>query len=237
MATGRATKDKWMVVADVDGTLLGDDHEFFCPLGACATAGILVVPNSSRPLTSLQRSFAQLGVEGFVAQVGALGTELDIAGALTAWSERFGDFDRSRIDQLMGSLGYPINGSEFQTPLKASYSVPREEWERVRMVLSAEPAVEVITSGRDDLDVIPAGAGKHAPLSHLGTVLQIPPHRIVAAGDTMNDLSMLVAVSHRIVVGNAEPDLARALAGRAVFSTRNFAAGIREGLDQLGVLS
>jgi hydroxymethylpyrimidine pyrophosphatase-like HAD family hydrolase len=52
----------------------------------------------------------------------------------------------------------------------------------------------------------------------------------------MNDLTMLTAAPHRIVVANAEPALIRSTRGSAFHSTRTHARGVAEGLQALGLL-
>jgi hydroxymethylpyrimidine pyrophosphatase-like HAD family hydrolase len=197
-----------------------------------------MVPNSSRPLASLDSSWEQLDI-GFVfpAQVGALGTEVTIGGEDTGWSDRFTGFDRAPIDRIMTGMGYKTNGDEFQTPLKASFDVPRQDWEWITATLRRQMAVGIVTSGDSDFDVIPSEAGKAAPMGYLADHFGIAPDHIVAAGDSMNDLSMLVAAAHRIVVANAEPALIRSTRGSAFLSTRPYAGGVAEGLDAFGLLT
>ena len=226
-----------MVVADVDGTLLGDDDELDHLLKALAERSIILVPNSSRPLASLNRSWDLAGRDGFPAQVGALGTEVEIGGVITDWSACFGSFDRQPIDLVLAGMGYQTNGDEFQTNLKASYSIPRDQWDAARMAIEEVVPVQVITSGATDFDVIPVGAGKPAPLQHLARSLGVDPKRMVGAGDSMNDLSLLMAAPHRIVVGNADPDLVEHTRGHAIHSRALYAGGVREGLAKLGVLA
>jgi hydroxymethylpyrimidine pyrophosphatase-like HAD family hydrolase len=229
----------WLVVADVDGTLLGD-VDGWSGLEAVLRENphIYMVPNSSRPLVSLNSSWEQLNVGfPFPAQVGALGTEVTIAGQDVGWSDRFAGFDRATVDRTMGSMGYKTNGDEFQTPLKASFEVPRPDWEWVTAALQRQMQVGIVTSGASDFDVIPTEAGKAAPISYLADHFEIARDHIVAAGDSMNDLTMLAAAAQGIVVANAEPALIRAATGSAFLSTHLYARGVAEGLDALGLLA
>jgi hydroxymethylpyrimidine pyrophosphatase-like HAD family hydrolase len=227
----------WMIVSDVDGTLLGDDHELAELLSALVDRiDVVLIPNSSRPIRSLWDSWRRVGIDPFPAQVGALGTEVELDGSATDWSQRFAEFDRRPIDRKLTGLGFHTNGAEFQSALKASYSIPRDRWEEATAAIDQIVPALVVTSGEADFDVIPIGAGKPAPLGYLREHFGVSPERMVAAGDSMNDLSMLLAVTNRIVVGNAEPALFDATAGRAFHSRREFAAGLRDGLGGLGVL-
>jgi len=226
-----------MVVADVDGTLLGSDRDFV-DLHRCLARWqeVALVPNSSRPIASLRRSWRQMRIDSFTTQVGALGTEVEVNGKRTGWSKRFATFDRRPFDEVLTGMGFPTNGDEFQTPLKASYSVTSGRWvEAIAAVREVAP-VQVVTSGERDFDMIPVEAGKAAPLTFLAEELGVAPERIVAAGNSMNDLTMLMAASKRIVVGNADQALIDAIDGHAFCSREHFAAGVKEGIRALGVV-
>jgi hydroxymethylpyrimidine pyrophosphatase-like HAD family hydrolase len=227
-----------MIVTDVDGTLLGDTRE--CAQLLEALAGrpeLILVPNSSRPLASLARSWQQLGTGSFLAQVGALGTEVQLEGATTNWGDRFDGFDRYAIDLVLAGLGFNTNGEEYQTIHKASYAIPRAQWpEAIEAVHSVVPDAQILTSGEVDFDVIPASAGKQAPLRFLEQAFHVSAARMVAAGDSMIDYDLLMSVEHRIVVANAEPELVRATGADAIHTVRSFAGGLKEGLEALGIL-
>lgn len=223
-----------MLVTDVDGTLTGDEDALKQLMEEAGRRGIAVVPDSSRPLHSLRRTWSELGISGFPAQVGALGTEVEIDGRVVEWSDRFRGFDRETVDRLLSELGFHTNGDEFQTRFKASYTVPRHMWESVSGEVRKLSDVEIVRSGNDDFDVVPSGAGKQAPLALLTAQLEVLPERVVAAGDSMNDFPLLMAAPHRIVVANADAELRAATVGNAYHAHRPHAAGIREGLEALG---
>jgi hydroxymethylpyrimidine pyrophosphatase-like HAD family hydrolase len=227
----------WLVVTDVDGTLIGDDDGWL-RLGESLAVHpeVLLIPNSSRPLASLKKSWArQSRPIPFRAQVGALGTEVSVGGDDVGWSHRFSSFDRTPIDRLMTNMGFQTNGDEFQTPLKASYAVPKDRWGRVAELLQVCPPLKVVTSGVSDFDAIPVGAGKHAPIQFLADRFRVDPSRVVAVGDSTNDLDMLLSAQYRIVVGNADPALIDAIGGRSFVSHGTHANGVLEGLQALGL--
>lgn len=226
-----------MVVTDVDGTLLGSYGDF-ADLHSCLALWqeVVLVPNSSRPIASLLRSWRQARIDPFPTQVGALGTEVEVNGKRTGWSKRFAAFDRSPFDAVLTGMGFQTNGDEFQTALKASYTVPRERWVDAIAAVSEVAPVQVVTSGEHDFDMIPIEAGKAAPLPFLAEELEVAPERVVAAGNSMNDLTMLMAAAKRIVVGNADQALIDAIGGRAYYSRGHFAAGVKEGIRALGVV-
>lgn len=231
----------WLLVTDVDDTLLGDSAAFAEFVAAVAPAAHLtVVLNSSRPIHSLHGTIAELPTTWRpYGMIGALGTEIEIDGrTIESWGRRFGSFVRGPIDVVMSRLGCAPHDDEYQTPLKASFSVPsRMQTRAVRTIRRTGVAARVIRSGDSAFDVIPALAGKGAALREARALLGVPRRRTVAAGDSYNDLDMLEDVA-AIVVGNAVPGLRFALRrrGRRVhFAARTHAAGVLEGLRSLGV--
>jgi hydroxymethylpyrimidine pyrophosphatase-like HAD family hydrolase len=229
--------DRWLLVTDVDDTLLGDDDALAGLLDALST-DLVVVLNSARPVPSLHRSVA--GIEGDwrpFGIIGALGTQIELGGKrVRRWHRRFAGFDRRPVDELMDRLGCEPHRDEFQTPFKASFDVPPdlqpEAEERVRR---ARIPCRIISSGETNFDVIPERAGKGAALRYVRQVLGVPTERTVASGDSMNDLDML-GEARGIVVGNARPRLRAALDGRedVYVAGRSHAGGILEGLRAAG---
>ncbi|MEV8466582.1 HAD-IIB family hydrolase [Fluviibacterium sp. DFM31] len=105
--------------------------------------------------------------------------------------------------------------------------------------LTSRSAATVRTMGLDllisqnrDFDVLPKGVSKGPTLLRVLDRLQVTPARVLTAGDTLNDLSMLVSGLPGVAVGNAEPALLSALDGLPhVFrATRKGAAGILEAM-------
>jgi glucosylglycerol-phosphate synthase len=74
--------------------------------------------------------------------------------------------------------------------------------------------VDVLYSADRYLDVLPRGVSKGDTLRRLAAQLAVPDHEIVVAGDTLNDLSLFETGYRGVVVGQAEPALLAATAGR-----------------------
>jgi hydroxymethylpyrimidine pyrophosphatase-like HAD family hydrolase len=231
----------WLLVSDVDETLYGDDEALAQLAEAVARCGsLLVALNSSRPLASVRRTVAGSAfAPHLVALIGAMGTEVEIAGEpAPAWRASLPDWDRAPVDELMAGLGFAPHGEEVQTPLKASFHVPRSAWPRVEAAL-AEAGVEalVVGSGETDLDVLPPGAGKGPATAWLARELSVPRERLVVAGDSANDAGLFAVAGHGIAVGNAREELLRILPRAAYRARACHAAGVLEGLTELGVLA
>jgi sucrose-6F-phosphate phosphohydrolase len=240
-----ATNDKrWLFVADVDDTLLGDDASLE-ELMACLAAAeqVTAVYNSSRPCASLRETLAQnprLRPPHYL--IGALGTEIEdgATGApLTNYQAHLRPgWQRPAIHALLQAMGFTPHPDKFQTPFKASYDVPDEAAYRAareRLATAVLPA-KLIFSGGKNLDIIPVTAGKGRVIQFLQRWLGIPGERVVVAGDSGNDVDMFIPPFRGIIVGNADPDL-RALAGPTVYQAQApYAAGVLEGLRYWGVL-
>lgn len=230
------TDSGWLLVSDVDDTLLGDDEALGRFVEVYRTSGSFALAlNSSRPCAHVHGSLGELPVELEPdAIIGGMGTQIEVGGAEDEnWQQRFGGWDRAIVDSVMVELGFPRHPDELQTPFKASYAVPEADWERAAKAVSAAglPA-RIIRSGSSDFDVLPPDAGKGAATVYLARKLGTPKNRLIVAGDSANDLQMFAVARRGIVVGNARPELRIAVdPGRVCFARHRFADALIEGLQ------
>ncbi|WP_127904252.1 HAD-IIB family hydrolase [Solirhodobacter olei] len=233
----------WLLVSDIDDTLTGDA----AALGRlCATLArnrdrVRVALNSSRPAGSVDRTLAQAFPAGFApdAIITAMGTEIRVAGApLPGWAARFAGWPRAQIAELVTGLGHAPHAAEYQTPTKASFRVPAADLPAVEAALDASGLPHRrIFSGTSDLDLLPPAADKGAAALFLAETLGISPHKLVAAGDSGNDLAMFEAAARAIAVGNAREELLAAMPrGTSFHAQGRHAAGVLEGLIHWGIL-
>lgn len=229
--------DRWLLVTDVDGTLTGDQIALADLLDAVGDR-ISIVLNSSRPVDSVRRTL--LGFPGSWMPdgiIGALGTEMELEGRPDRlWGRRWGSWDRRIVDDTMRRLGFEPHDEEFQTPLKASFEVPRGDRDRARRELAeAGTGATVLVSGDSDFDVVPPGAGKGPAARHAAAVLGFDEDRVATAGDALIDVDML-EFGHGILVGNATAEADAAAPERVLRAGAQFAAGVAEGLRAVGAL-
>ena len=94
--------------------------------------------------------------------------------------------------------------------------------------------VDVLYSADRYLDVLPRGVSKGDTLRRLAALLEVPDDAVVVAGDTLNDLSLFETGYRGVVVGQAEPALVAATAGRTHVHQASAAGagGILEALRQ-----
>lgn len=237
--------DLYLLVTDVDDTLLGDEGALRI-LGERLRAAphITVVYNSSRPCASLRQTLSQtpvMPVPDYL--IGALGTEIEVGSTAVPLSDyqahlRQG-WRREQIDVMMKGLGLVPHADLYQTPFKASYDAPDETAvaQARRLLETAELPAKLIFSGGKNLDVIPHNAGKGAVIQFLHNWLGFSADHVVVAGDSGNDVDMFIPPFRGIIVGNADVDLRRLAGPYAYQAQGRRAAGILEGLRYWGVLA
>jgi len=232
---------QWLLVTDVDQTLVGNDEglaAFAEARGACPQLAVSL--NSSRPTPSVQKTMESLAVN-FVpdAMICAMGTEITIEGQPdTEWQKRFTGWDRAVIQNVMNQLGFEAHDAEFQTEYKASYAVPAgpDQQKAIDAIRQTGLNVRIVCSGASDFDVLPAGADKGDATLHVAKRFGIDRAHLLVSGDSANDLAMFRVCDKGIVVGNARAELKEAVdANRVYFASGACAAGILEGLQHWGV--
>lgn len=96
--------------------------------------------------------------------------------------------------------------------------------------------LDVLISDNRFLDVLPKGVSKGPSLRRALEALG-SPERVLTAGDTLNDLSLLTCGLPGVAVANSEPALLEALPARPdlFLATRKGAAGILEAMARMGL--
>ena len=144
-------------------------------------------------------------------------------------------WDRAAIAALLAEQGdlRPQSPLE-QRSHKLSYFTGGEAdiAERVRDLLAdAGLTASVIHSHGRYLDILPLAASKGTAVDHVRRRAQMRRDQVIVAGDSGNDVEMLRACAHAIIVGNysdglaQRPDLAHSYVAR-----RGYAFGIMEGV-------
>jgi len=230
----------WLLVSDVDDTLVGDDESWNVFVDVILRApSMRVALNSSRPIASVQRTLRELPtVFEPDAIIGAMGTQVLMGGTMDdAWTEQFAPWDRSIVDDVMASLGFEPHDQEYQTPFKASFNVPagQAQAQVAEAIREAGLDFKIIASGESDFDVLPPGADKGRATLHVTDRLKVSLRNLIVAGDSANDLAMFQVAARGIVVGNGREELKQAAPQhRTYFARRARAAGVIEGLVHFG---
>lgn len=120
--------------------------------------------------------------------------------------------------------------SYFCTPEQAANPALRE--------IADELGCDLLYSAELYLDFLPRGVNKGSSLQALADWLELDHDQVLAAGDTLNDLSMLSASFHGVCVGQSETALLEATANhsRTLHASRPGCGGILEAFAHFGFL-
>lgn len=120
--------------------------------------------------------------------------------------------------------------SYFCTPEQAANPALRE--------IADELGCDLLYSAELYLDFLPKGVNKGSSLQALADWLELDHDQVLAAGDTLNDLSMLSASFHGVCVGQSEAALLEATRShsRTLHASRPGCGGILEAFAHFGFL-
>jgi sucrose-phosphate synthase len=240
---------EYVLVTDVDDTLLGE-RESLRELLDWLRAEAPRVAFGIATGRTLRMALAILG-EWNVPRpdllVTSVGTEIDYGPSLVrdlAWARHIRPLWRraSLAVALAGLPGLTPQPAVKQGFFKLSYDIdPARLWplERLQSHLRTRGLhARLIRSQDRFLDVLPVRASKGLAIRHLAYRLGLPLERFLVAGDSGNDLEMLLGDTLGVVVGNHKPEL-KVLEGldRIYFARTSFSSGILEGVRHYGFAS
>ena len=240
-----------LLITDIDNTLLGDDE-------ALERLKKIIVEHrhhmgfgiaSGRALELVTEVLTENGVRPPDVIIAAVGSEIYYGRELQVdkgWASQLRSKWRpGRIHEALDPLPFLTLQTEphTQREFKISYNMDEEAdhddaLARVHDALAkSRVAYSLIFSHGTFLDILPHRASKGKAVRYLSGKWNIPINRVVTAGDSGNDLDMLVGRTAGIVVGNHDPELdvlGRSKAHRIYFATARCAGGIIEGLEHYG---
>lgn len=119
---------------------------------------------------------------------------------------------------------------------RVSYDLDMGAYDGAAELVVQDLGLDWLISANVYFDVLPPGVSKGPSLLRLIDHLGLAEDRVLAAGDTLNDFSMLAAGVPAVAVGGSEPTLLERLRGRehVHFATGVGAAGVAEALTRLG---
>lgn len=233
--------DRFLIVSDVDGTLLGDDGalEELTAWLQVRREKVRLAFSSGRSPASQRESIAETGLPEPDALVGNVGTRIELYAQpepLPGWPRLRGPWDASVVRHtLSGAEGLELQPEEFLSPFKISYyfhDASQSQLSELQARLEeAGQSVRIVYSSNRDLDVLPAGIDKGAAAAYLAETWNVSRDRVIVCGDTANDLSMFQQGFLGVVVGNALPELRSLDSPRVYLAEGHFAAGVMEGLQ------
>ncbi|MEE4211387.1 MAG: HAD-IIB family hydrolase, partial [Parvularcula sp.] len=150
-----------------------------------------------------------------------------------AWKNELArDWNHQRVHEVAKTLDLRPQALLEQKVGKASFFKGELSTDRIRAAFSKEGlAVEIIASHNRYLDILPRGGGKQAAVIHAAARLGLTQSKVVVAGDSGNDRSMLVACPNPVIVGNWSDGLGEDPAlSHAYIASGTHAAGVLEGV-------
>ncbi|KNG92168.1 HAD-IIB family hydrolase [Pseudaestuariivita atlantica] len=239
---GVAARTRFFLATDLDGTFLGGrasarealynlvednratiglifvtgrDPDFILDL--CDTYG---VPVPEYVVGDVGTTIARV-IEDEIRPIPAL--EAEIAAR---WNDA-GDRVRAA---LADAPGLTLQPTAFR--YRVSYDLDPDAFDPGVLEVIEGMGLDVLMSDDSYLDVLPKGVSKGPSLRRLLGHLGVPEDRVLAAGDTLNDRSMLELSVPSVAVGRSEPALLEALQDvpRTHFAKASGAAGILEAI-------
>ena len=233
---------RYLLACDLDNTLTG------CATGAAkfrkmleSRPNIVFAVATGRSLVEARRLMRQWDLPEPAVWITDVGTRVywpgDNGPALdTAFPHNVSsDWETAEIFAAADRIdGLTLQPDYDQNSFKCSwfYNDPASVTALHRAIDARQLSARVIASHGRLLDVLPREAGKGAAVLHVAAQLQIARSHILAAGDSGNDIDMLHAASHPIVVANRSHELAEWVADNRVhLSPAMNANGVVEGTE------
>jgi sucrose-phosphate synthase len=139
------------------------------------------------------------------------------------------------VDAMTAIPGIALQQKENQRQFKISYNVNPELMPPLDQVGAhlqrLNLRANLIYSHQAYLDILPVRASKGQAIRYLAYKWGLPLHSFLVAGDSGNDVEMMLGDTLGVIVGNHSPEI-RSLKGRhqVYFATEHHARGILEGI-------
>ena len=149
----------------------------------------------------------------------------------------WGDASSRVFPMLHHARGLKLQSSGFR--YRMSYDLDPADFDDSVIEKLEEMGLDVLISDNRFFDVLPKGVSKGPTLTRLVDHLGLDHARVLTAGDTLNDLSMLTAGVRAVAVGKSEPALIEQLGGHdsAYLARQEGVAGIAEAILHYGFLN
>ncbi|MFV0443175.1 MAG: HAD-IIB family hydrolase [Planctomycetaceae bacterium] len=232
---------RYLLVSDLDGTLLGDAAalERFSDWYSEHRNSIALAYSSGRLYESILEAMHCFPLPHPDYIISGVGTEIRHGSEEALWGDwpaQFTDWNADSVQQVIErNFDFELQSSHNLTDWKVSYfaySLTDHDLDEIGAALrEAGLSCRLVYSSAQDLDVLPMAAGKGGAAAFLARKEGIDHTRTIGAGDSGNDHCLLTTAGRGIVVANSQPEL-KSLNGPTIYRAKHsFAAGVLEGLQ------
>lgn len=207
---------KFVLATDLDGTFLGGSDADRATLYQWIeanrdTIGLIFVTGRD---PAFIRELCDNGVPWPEYVIGDVGTSIarvdgDQIDPILVLEEEIADTWANGGDRVRAALdgvpGLTLQPTAFR--YRVSYNLVPDRFDAGTLDKIRDMGFDPLISDNRFFDVLPRGVSKGPSLIRLVDHLGIAPDSVLAAGDTMNDLSMLECGLPAVAVGGSEPDL------------------------------
>ncbi|MGE3747478.1 MAG: HAD family hydrolase [Sphingomonadaceae bacterium] len=237
---GEGQQFRLVLATDLDGTFLGGTETERRTLYEAISSreDVLLIFVTGRDVDFIRELIAQPGMPRPRYIVGDVGTSVydvdagfqPVASLEAEIAALWDDANDRVMEMLAGEPGLQLQPTPFRHRVSYYYK-PDELRSETRSKVEAA-GFDCLTSADLYFDVLPRGVAKGPTLRRMVDALNLPPDRVLVAGDTMNDLSMFQTGFKGVAVGNSEPRLIEALPdGPHVYrSPHHGAAGVLDAI-------
>lgn len=234
--------ERFLLVSDLDDTLLGDDKALaeFRSFVETMAERLTLVYCTGRFYPTVVEDIDTTDLPAPAMIVGGVGSEMRTypSGDFhEGWRRQMSeDWSAEKVLSALASEAkltpQPTSDqSEFKASFYCSDATPEElqNWQRSLEQQGVRSSV-VYSSGRD-LDFLPAGVDKGAAAAFVAQELGFAAEQVVVSGNSGNDSKMFEHSFAGIIVANADPELKRyASRDRVLLASKSHASGVVEGL-------
>jgi HAD superfamily hydrolase (TIGR01484 family) len=230
-----------ILATDLDGTFLGGETRsrwtFYHELQADRDRRLLIFV-TGRGVNSIQKLCQKPGIPEPDYIIGDVGTTIvhwptkTPVSLVQNWIDDTWNGAGDRIKALLANEP-GIKLQPIDPDRRVSYYYQPELLEISTLQKIVDAGYDYIMSGDRYLDVMPKGVSKGPSLLKLIEALDLDREAVIAAGDSLNDLSLFATGLKSIAVGNSEPKLIEEIQvlPNVYLSTKMGVAGIVDGLN------
>lgn len=231
-----------MIISDIDNTLIGDAPKLQALLEwlrqHADSVGFGLA--TGRTIDSAVATLKKHRISLPDVLITSVGSEIHYGPDLvqdTGWTNHIRHlWRREDIQHTLAAMkGLTLQPRENQREFKLSYYVNPKTMPPVtdinQLLLDHHLHAQLIYSHEKFLDILPVRASKGHAIRYLAYKWGLPLKHFLVAGDSGNDIDMLIGDTLAVVVGNHSPEM-ESLHGldQLYFAHNHYAAGILEGL-------